>query len=184
VGRLVLICRLAARDLRRRPGEASLLLVAIVATTATLTLGLLLRGVTSEPYNRTRAETAGPDVVGDATPLPGGRRANSQALRALRHAPGVAESTGPYPLIEATARAHGHEAAAQLEGRDAAPARIDQPKLTRGTWVGQGGAVIERSFADAFGLHYGDRIGLGGRSFRVLGIAVTAAMSRSRYRGS
>jgi hypothetical protein len=48
VGRLVLICRLAARDLRRRPGEASLLLVAIVATTATLTLGLLLRGVTSE----------------------------------------------------------------------------------------------------------------------------------------
>jgi putative ABC transport system permease protein len=50
MGRLLLVCRLAARDLRRRPGEAALLLLAITAATATLTLGLVLHGVTDKPY--------------------------------------------------------------------------------------------------------------------------------------
>ena len=44
VGRVLLVCRLAARDLRRRPGEAALLLLAIMAATTTLTLGLVLHG--------------------------------------------------------------------------------------------------------------------------------------------
>ena len=36
--------------------------------------------------------------------------------------------------------------------------------------------VIERGFADALGVHVGDNIRVGGRSFRVAGIAVTAAI--------
>lgn len=40
-----------------------LLLIAIAAATTTLTLGLALNGVTSQPYQQTRAATAGPDVV-------------------------------------------------------------------------------------------------------------------------
>ena len=177
MGRLVLICRLAARDLRRRPGEAVLLLLAIVAATTTLTLGLLLHGVTSHPYDTTRAETAGPDVVANVTPLPNGKPADLAALRALTQVHGVAGHSGPYPLIQGVARRDGHAAAVQLEGRDAASASVDQPKLTKGTWLRRGGVVVERSFADAFDLHAGDHITLNGRPFRVVGLAVTAAMS-------
>ncbi|MGH3410880.1 MAG: FtsX-like permease family protein, partial [Streptosporangiaceae bacterium] len=61
MGRLALIGRLAVRDLRRRPAQAALLLIAIMAATTTLTLALALHGVTSQPYQRTRAATAGPD---------------------------------------------------------------------------------------------------------------------------
>jgi putative ABC transport system ATP-binding protein len=50
MSRLRLVGRLVARDLRRRPGQAALMLLAITAATATLTLGLVLHGVTSQPY--------------------------------------------------------------------------------------------------------------------------------------
>ena len=63
MGRLLLVGRLAARDLRHRPAQAVLLLLAITAATTTLTLGLVLHGVTSQPYQQTRAATNGPDVV-------------------------------------------------------------------------------------------------------------------------
>jgi ABC-type lipoprotein release transport system permease subunit len=177
MGRLVLICRLAARDLRRRPGEAVLLLLAIVAATTTLTLGLLLHGVTSHPYDTTRAQTAGPDVVANVTPLPSGQPADLAALRALTRVHGVSKYSGPYPFVQAVARRDGHEAAVQVEGRDSAPAAVDRPKVTEGSWVRGGGIVVERSFADAFDLHTGDLVTLNGRSFRVVGLAVTAAMS-------
>ena len=57
MGRLTLIARLVARDLRHRPGEAVLLLLAITAATATLTLGLVLHGVDQQPVQRTQAAT-------------------------------------------------------------------------------------------------------------------------------
>ena len=63
MGKVLLVGRLAARDLRHRPAQAVLLLLAITAATATLTLGLALHGVTSQPYQQTRAATNGPDVV-------------------------------------------------------------------------------------------------------------------------
>ena len=49
LSRTVLVGRLAGRDLRYRPGQAALLLLVITAATATLTLGLALHGVTSQP---------------------------------------------------------------------------------------------------------------------------------------
>jgi len=36
--------------------------------------------------------------------------------------------------------------------------------------------VIEAAFADALGVHAGDQITLNGRSFRVVGVAITAAV--------
>jgi len=69
----------------------------------------------------------------------------------------------------------GHADAVLAEGRGSAPAAVDQPELTQGSWVQPGAVVIERSFADAFGLRAGDRITLGGRPFMVAGVAVTAA---------
>ena len=180
MGRIVLVCRLVRRDLRRRPGQAVLLLLAIMAATTTLTLGLALHGVTSQPYQQTRAATAGPDVVASSLnlpPMPPGASlaAGLAGLKALAHAPGVTGHTGPYPVAWATLRAHGLTAGAMAEGRNTGLAPIDQPKLTQGSWVRGDGVVIERSFADALGIHAGDRIALNGRPFRVAGIAVTAA---------
>jgi hypothetical protein len=52
VGRILLVGRLVVRDLRRRRIEAALLLLAIMAATTTLTLGLVLRDAAA---TRTRA---------------------------------------------------------------------------------------------------------------------------------
>jgi hypothetical protein len=176
VGRVVLVCRLAARDLRRRPAEVALLLLAITAATSTLTLGLVLHGVTTKPYQSTREATAGPDVVaGVDTPPNGGPPADPAGLEALAKDPGVVGHSGPYPVAGATLRAHGHRVGVRAEGRDRASAPIDQPKLTQGSWVGDGGVVIEAAFAAALGVETDDRVSLNGRSFRVVGVAVTAA---------
>lgn len=186
MGRTKVVARLVARDLRRRRGEAILMLITIMAATATLTLGLILHGVTSQPYAQTRAATKGPDVVANVFPAgPGKGPVEPQgvsarqvvALTALDHAPGVTGHSGPYPVSWALLRAHGITATAEMEGRDEAAAPLDQPKLTQGSWVRPGEVVIERSFADALGIGAGARITLGGRPFRVAGVAVTAAFT-------
>lgn len=190
MSRLRLVGRLVARDLRRRPGQAVLMLLAITAATATLTLGLVLHGVTSQPYQQTRAATRGPDEVafigqppvtdgppGSAPPATGTRlqkQAQAQAAT-LGRTPGVTASSGPYPLAGALVRANGLTAGAEAEGRDQAPATVDQPKLTAGSWVRPGGVVIERTFASGLGVGVGDRITLNGRAFTIAGVAVTAA---------
>jgi predicted lysophospholipase L1 biosynthesis ABC-type transport system permease subunit len=173
VGRVLLVLRLAARDLRRRPAEAALLLLAITAATTTLTLGLVLRDVASDPYQRTREATAGPDVV--ATVSPGPQPTDPARLEALTDAPGVAGHSGPYPITGAVLEARGQLATAQLEGRDPAAVAIDQPALTQGSWIRAGGVVLEAAFADALGVRAGDKITLDSHSFRVVGVAVTAA---------
>ena len=47
--------------------------------------------------------------------------------------------------------------------------------VTQGAWVRPGGVVLERTFAEALGVRVGDAVTLNGRSFRVAGLAVTAA---------
>ena len=178
MGKVLLICRLAARDLRRHPAQAVLLLLAITAATTTLTMGLALHGVTSQPYEQTRAATNGPDVVAylPVTQRPGhASRLPARAAGTLVHASGVTGHGGPYPLASAVLRVNGVTANVEAEGRDQAPARVDQPKLTAGTWVRPGGVVLERTFAEALGAGVGDRLTLNGRPFTVAGIAVTAA---------
>src|SRR5262245_1831925 len=177
MGRLRLVARLAARDLRRRPAQAVLLLVAITAATVTLTMGIALRGVTSQPYQRTRALTGGPDVVAMVdSGRPQGRPADVSALRALSHVRGVAAHSDAYPVTWTILRSGPQIAGAMVEGRDLARGLIDRPKLTKGSWVHPGGAVVERSFAQTLGVGAGDRITMNGRSFAVTGIAVSAAI--------
>lgn len=175
MGRILLIGRLAARDLRRRPAEAALLLLAITAATTTLTLGLVLRDAASDPYQRTREATSGPDVVAGVFPHDEGQPADLAVLEELTDAPGVAGHGGPYPMTGAALDAAGQTWDVQAVGRDPEPASLDQPDLTEGRWVRDGGAVVEATFADALGVGAGDPITLNGRSFEVAGVAVTAS---------
>jgi ABC-type lipoprotein release transport system permease subunit len=176
MGRMLLVFRLAARDLRRRPAEAALLLVAIMAATTTLTIGLVLRAAASDPYQNTREATAGPDVVASVTPpLSGGQPADRSGLRALGNAPGVIGHSGPYPVAGAELEANGHTVDVEAEGRDTTTVQVDQPRLIDGSWVRDGGVVVEAALADALGIGAGDQVSLDGRSYRVAGVAVTAA---------
>jgi putative ABC transport system permease protein len=180
VGRPLLIWRLVIADIKRRRVQSALLLLMIVTTTTTLTLGLALHKVTDSPFARTRAATRGPDVVAQIAPPPtgsGSARSPSatRQFASLTHAPGVVGTSGPYPVAVARLTGPGIDTEAQAQGRDLAPAAIDQPELSAGSWVGPGAAVVERGFADALGLHVGSAIHLGGRPFRVSGIAVSTA---------
>jgi putative ABC transport system permease protein len=157
MGKILLVCRLAARDLRHRRAQAVLLVVAVATATTTLTLGLALHGATSQPYQQTRAATAGPDVTADVQVPPGSGPPAS--LTALARARGVTGYSGPYllafPVLDES-RYDGSNV--MVEGRDAAPAAVDQPKLTQGTWVRPGQVVVERSYAELLGIRAGDRI--------------------------
>ncbi|MEV4539376.1 FtsX-like permease family protein [Asanoa sp. NPDC049518] len=180
VGRLLLVCRLLVRDLRRRRAETVLLLVAVSAATATLTVGLTLNDVAARPYEQTRAATAGPDVV--MTPRATGQAAlDSLAPRAT--AAGVADHSGPFPIAYLTMTAGGVTAHVVVEGRDTAPVSVNRPAVTDGTWVRPGGVVVERAFADALGIRTGDPVSIDGVSLRVTGTAVTAARATYPYAG-
>ena len=153
----------------------------IAAAATTLTVAFALSGVTNKPYQQTRLATAGPDVVAIEGGGPGSVQPVSSAQLAaaaasLTRAPGVIAHSGPYPTAYSAVRFRGHTVNVVAEGRDQAPAPVDQPKVTQGGWVRPGAVVIERGFADALGVHVGDNVLIGGRSFRVAGIAVTAAI--------
>lgn len=181
MGRLRLILRLAARDLSRRRAEAVLLLLVFTAATTTLTLGMALRDVTSQPYERTRAATNGPDAVVQLNAAHRSHRLTDEDLGMLATVakrPGVVAQSGPYPSAWGIVQAHGHATGAHVEGRDPQPAQVDQPKLTAGSWVGNGGAIVmEASLADALGVRVGDHVTISGRPFTVSGVAVTAAVA-------
>jgi hypothetical protein len=194
MSKALLICRLAVRDIRRRPAQAALLLLAITAASGMLTMALALHGVTSHPYARTRAATKGPDVVvllgqggltasggpnGGPASGPHGPQGSSAQIETqasgLIRLRGVTGHSGPFEEAGAVLKVRGLAVGIQVEGRGQAPVAVDQPKLTAGSWVRPGGIVLERAFAGALGVSVGDQITLDGRPFTVAGFAVTAA---------
>jgi len=84
MGRLLLVRRLAARDLRRRPVEALMVFLVIAAAATTLTVALAISGVTSQPYQQTRLATAGPDVVAIVQPVSSAPPAGLASFRLRR----------------------------------------------------------------------------------------------------
>src|SRR5690242_19327784 len=123
-GQIVLISRLAARDLRRRPIEALMVFWVIAAAATTLTEAFALSGVTNQPYQQTRLATAGPDVIaiesgggpGPAQPVSSAQLAATVA--SLTKAPGVIAHSGPYPTADSAVRFRGHTVDVVAEGRD------------------------------------------------------------------
>jgi putative ABC transport system permease protein len=147
-GRALLLFRLARQDIRHHFAQAVLLVVAIAAATAVLSLAFALNGVNTNPYQQTMAATKGPDVVAQSgnDPYTGVTSpADLAALVALNHAKGVAAHSGPYPMATAVMGSTG--IVAEVEGRQPGVAAVDQPKVTDGTWIRSGGVVVERSFA-------------------------------------
>jgi len=178
-GRFLLMWRLVASSLRRRPVEVVLTLVAIASATTTLMLGLALHGVTAHPYETTRALTSGPDVA--AMPVNGVSSSSVAQLDALERRPGVVGHVGPFPVSYPLMKTNESKVIAIVEGRSMSRSSIDQPYVTQGTWVRPGGVVIERGLALELSLHVGDHVTLGGHSLRVDGIAVTAAVPAYPY---
>jgi len=179
VGWLLLVWRLVRGDIKRRWVQSLMLVVMIAATTATLTLSLAIQGVTDSPFAHTRAATKGPDVAGLFEPDFHGTAGTLKEFEALRHAPGVTGSSGPFPVTRLELTYGGHKVRVHAEGRNSDQATLDQPLLTAGHWTTPDGVVVERSFANALGVHVGDTIHLAGRALTVSGIAVTSAMATS-----
>src|SRR6202034_3175437 len=101
-GRALLLFRLARQDIRHHLAQAVLLVVAIAAATAVLSLAFALTGVITNPYQQTMAATKGPDVVAQSgyDPYTGVTSpAGLAALEALNHVRGVAAHSGPYPIV-------------------------------------------------------------------------------------
>ncbi|MFJ9554225.1 FtsX-like permease family protein [Nocardiopsis sp. NPDC101807] len=170
MGRLLLTWRLVTRDLRRRPGEAVMLLLAVTVATASLTLGLAADNAVANGYAQTREATAGPDITAITT-----AEDPSDLAGTIAGLPGVAAQADPVFAYDTTVRAHGRTADTSVEGRESAPSAVDRPLVTSGTWVRPGGAVVERGFAQVLGVRVGDRVTVDGRDYPVVGTAISAA---------
>jgi putative ABC transport system permease protein len=88
----------------------------------------------------------------------------------------VIAHSGPFPVAWRLFRTEHATGSVEVEGRTAATSAVDQPKLLHGGWVRPGGVVVEAGFASMFGLRLGERLGIDGATFRVVGVAVTAAI--------
>ncbi|MET8976787.1 ABC transporter permease [Streptomyces sp. NPDC004539] len=170
MGQLLLIWRLILHDMRRRPGEAVMFLLVVTVAGASLTLGSATTDAVSTGYAKTRAATAGPDVMVSTTSTD-----PSGLAERLADAPGVTALGGPFLAFDTTVRAHGQTARSAVMGRGG-PSAVDRPLVTSGTWVRPGGAVVERGFAQALGVRTGDSITVGGRGIAVVGTAISAAV--------
>ncbi|MGP3960993.1 FtsX-like permease family protein [Nonomuraea sp. 3N208] len=175
MGSIVLVVRLVLADVRRHKVQAAMLLLAVTVATATMALGLSLRGVSDALYEQTRAATAGPDVValsGDTGP------AVTSALASLANETEVIAYHGPYRIVYADLTTRDSTSSpVVVQGFGVTPGAVNRPLLTSGQWVRSGGTVLERGFATALGVGVGDRVTIAGRSYPVVGIAVTAATS-------
>ncbi|GAA2887864.1 hypothetical protein GCM10010517_51800 [Streptosporangium fragile] len=175
MGFIVLIVRLVLADVRRHKVRAAMLLLAVTVATATMALGLSLRGVSDALYEQTRAATAGPDMVA----LSGVTDPDvTAALASLADDPEVVAHHGPYRIVYADLTTRDSiSSPVVVQGFAETPGAVNRPLVTSGQWLRPGGTVLERGFATALGVGVGDHVTIAGRSYPVVGIAVTAATS-------
>jgi putative ABC transport system permease protein len=181
-----LAVRLAARNLRRHPGQALLLLLTLTIATGVLGVAMSLYGSADEPWNRTWRATKGfhvsftvyhpPDEPGDRALVASLRRDASQ----LTTAPGVVAVGGPWRHLYGSVQLAGGTEDLTAEVRDPSPSQVDQALVTSGRWLGQGGGVVlESGLAATLRAGAGDTVTIQGRPFPVRGVAQT--VSRGRF---
>ncbi|WP_045741768.1 ABC transporter permease [Actinoplanes rectilineatus] len=171
-GRLLLLGRLLVRDLRRRRLETVLLVVAITAAIGALTMAMALRATVDQAYQRTKAATAGPDLI--IEPAFFGDEAVA-ALEKITTKAGVTGHSAPRPLLFKRMTVNGDSVNVVVEGRGRQREAVDRPVVTDGDWVSPGVAVVERGFAAALGMEVGDVLTVDGHRLPIAGTAVTVA---------
>jgi len=194
---LRLAARLAWRNLRRRQGQAVLLLLALTVATGVLGVAMSVHGSADAPWDRAWLATRGfhvgftvyhpPDEPGDRALV---ARLRQQAGQ-LARAPGVTAVGGPWSHLYGSiqvagsspggARGTGEDLTAEI--RDPGPYQVDQPLVTAGNWLGDGprdgGVVLERGLAATLGAGPGDEVTIQGHPFPVRGVATT--VSRGQF---
>jgi putative ABC transport system permease protein len=181
-----LAARLAARNLRRRPGQALLHLLTLTIATGVLGVAMSLYGSADEPWNRAWRATKGFHVGFTVYHPPGepGDRALVTELRQrasqLAGASGVVAAGGPWSHLYGSIQIGGGTEDLTAEVRDPGPYPVDQPLVTSGRWLGQGGGVVlESGLAATMRVGAGDTVTIQGRPFPVRGVAQT--VSRGRF---
>ena len=181
-----LAVHLAGRNLRRRPGQALLLLLTLTIATGVLGVAMSLYGSADGPWNRTWRATRGfhvsltvyhpPDEPGDHALVAALRRRADR----LATAPGVVAAGGPWTHLYGSIRVAGGNEDLTAEVRDPGPSQVDRPMVTIGRWLGQGGGVVlEGGLAATLRARAGDTVTIQGRPFPVRGVAQT--VSRGRF---
>ena len=163
-----LVARLSWRNLRHHRATSILLLLALGTATTALSMAVTLDAAARAPWDHTRAATRGADVLVTAGP-------DHAQISAWRQAPGVAASSGPWPVVFVRGVVGTQRQEVAVVGRSAARSSVEQPLVTSGRWLGEGGIVLERSFAHALGVRVGDPMTLAGHRLVVLGLAVTVS---------
>lgn len=178
--------RLAARNLRRRPGQALLLLLTLTIATGTLALGLSVYGSADAPWDRAWKATNGFHVSFNVyhPPDEGGNDAFVRTMRDRAHelagANDVVAVGGPWTHLYGSIDVAGGTEDLTAEIREPGTYAVDQPLVTSGRWLGSDdGVVLEGGLADTLGTGPGDTVTIQGRPFPVLGVATT--VSRGRF---
>ena len=168
-----ILLQLTLADLRRRPLAAALTALVIAVAAATLTLSIAVGRLADDPWQRTFDATNGGHVLVTAR--------NRASLEPLARLPEVSAAS---PTVAAVATSIEHDGrTVGLRAIGVPPTtEVAMPLVTDGTWLEDGGAVLERSFARYYDLAPGDRIGVatttGRLDLEVVGIAVTTSESR------
>src|SRR5262245_6778699 len=175
-GRLVL--GLAWRNVRHRPWQALLLLLALSLSTTIITLALALYEISDHSWDRVSRATNGFHVEGSAEISPDMSPAQLERVRAelasLGDAPGVSAVGGPWRSGQVNGEIAGAPLRLRVQVRDTDPAAVDQPLVTAGHWLdGREGVVVEDGLATAAGLQPGDTITIAGQRVPVRGAALT-----------
>ena len=178
--------RLAARNLRRRPGQAVLLLLTLTIATGTLGLGLSVYGSADAAWDHAWTQTNGfhvsfdvyhpPDEAGNDAFV---RKMQARA-RELARSSDVVAVGGPWTHLYGRIGVAGgtEDLTAEIREPDTSP--VDQPLVTSGRWLVSGdGVVLEGGLAETLGAEAGDTVTIQGRPFPVLGVATT--VSRGRF---
>jgi putative ABC transport system permease protein len=189
-----LIIRLAWRNLRRRPGQAVLLLLVMCVSTTTVSLALAIDEAGFQPWDRLHYSINGFHVQTyasyhtseqlsvDSIPLPDPANVASAdgLLARLAGEPGVTAVGGPWPHLLAEGQVGGVTLALWAEVRDSKPAAVSQPLITSGNWLDNSDdtVVLEDGLASLLKVKAGDEVSLAGQRLRVLGSAMTTSVGR------
>lgn len=181
---VVLVSRLAWRNLRRRPWQAVLLLLALCLSTSTLSVASALEEMGYRPWDRLSDATNGFHVMAGVGPRRGvsateaDLAAAMKSLEALRNRPGVTAAGGPWRELVTTGNRVGtRDIELTVQARETGRSAVDQPQLTGGRWIDAGdGVVLEDGLATTLGARPGGTIILAGKQVPVLGTAMSVAV--------